>query len=92
MLMTAMFMSQLQRLMHRQPLTDSPVAFMTYMPARQQLNKVFKDIPVLSITVDLAHVAHDLEVAFDSGITLAAYIAAIARPDIICYDSSLCVQ
>jgi hypothetical protein len=55
------------------------------MPARQQLNKVLiKDIPVLSFTVDLAHVAHDLEAVFDSELTLAAYIAANARPDIIC--------
>jgi adenine-specific DNA methylase len=93
MLMTATFMSQLQSLMNRQLLTDSPGAFMTYMPARQQLNKVLiKDIPVLAFTVDLAHVVHDLEAVFDSELTLAAYIDTIAMPDIIYYDSSLCVQ
>jgi hypothetical protein len=37
-------------------------------------------------------VAQDLEAAIDSELALAAYIAAMARPDIICYDSSLCVQ
>lgn len=67
---------------------------MTNMPARQQSNKVLiKDVPVLSFTVDLfALVAHDLEAVFDGELMLAAYIAANARPDIICYDSTLCVQ